>query len=90
MYEILYSDEVVKDDLPKLGEPWKSKIQKAIESKLMTHPEIYGKPLRSSLKNYYKLRVGDYRVVFRIEEQKVKVFVIQHQSVVYSIASKRL
>lgn len=90
MYEILYSDEVVKDDLPKLGEPWKSKIQKAIESKLMTHPEIYGKPLRRSLKNYYKLRVGDYRVVFRIEEQKVKVFVIQHQSVVYSIASKRL
>jgi mRNA interferase RelE/StbE len=90
MYEILYSDEVVKEDLPKLGEPWKTKIQKAIESKLMTHPEIYGKHLRGSLKNYYKLRGGDYRVVFRIEEQKVKIFVIQHRSVVYSIASKRL
>ena len=90
MYEVFYSDEVVNEDLPKIGEPWKTKIRKAIESKLMTHPEIYGKPLRRSLKNYRKLRVGDYRVVFRIEEQKIKIFVIQHRSVVYSIASKRL
>jgi mRNA interferase RelE/StbE len=86
MYEILYSDEVIKEDLPKIGEPWKSKIKKAIELKLMVRPEVYGKPLRRSLKNYRKLRVGDYRVIFRIEEQKVKIFVIQHRSVVYSIA----
>lgn len=90
MYEVLYSDEVVKEDIPKLGEPWQSKIEKAIKSKLMTRPEIYGIPLRRSLKNYRKLRVGDYRVIFRIEEKKVKVFVIKHRSVVYSVASKRL
>ncbi len=90
MYEILYSDEVVKEDIPKLGKPWKSKIEKAIESKLMTRPEVYGKPLRRSLKNYQKLRVGDYRVIFRIEERTVKIFVIKHRSVVYSVASKRL
>lgn len=90
MYEVLYSEEVVKEDLPRLGEPWKSKIEKAVKSKLMTSPEIYGKPLRRSLKNYRKLRVGVYRVVFRIEQQTVKVFVIQHRSVVYSTASKQL
>ena len=90
MYQILYSEEVVKEDLPKIGESWKGKIRKAVKSKLVTNPEIYGKPLRRSLKNYRKLRVGDYRVVFRIEEQTVKVFVIQHRSVVYSTASKRL
>ena len=90
MFEILYSDEVVKEDLPKIGQTWKDKIQKAIESKLVTRPEIYGKPLKRSLKGYRKLRVGDYRVVLRIEEKIVKVFVIQHRSVVYSIATKRL
>jgi mRNA interferase RelE/StbE len=90
MYEVFYSDEVIKEDLPKIGEPWKSKIRKAIESKLMTRPEVYGKPLRRSLKNYRKLRVGDYRVVFRIDERNVKLFVVQHRSVVYSISSKRL
>lgn len=90
MYEVLYSEEVIKEDLPKLGEPSKSKIKKAIESKLMTRPDVYGKPLRRSLRNYRKLRVGDYRIVFRVEEQKVKIFVIQHRSIVYVLASKRL
>lgn len=90
MYNVLYSDEVVKEDLPKISEPWKSNIQKAIESKLMTRPEVFGKPLRRSLKNYQKLRVGDYRIVFRIEDQTVKIFIINHRSVVYSVASKRL
>ena len=90
MYEVLYSDEVISEDLSKISATWKSKIQKAIESKLMTHPEKYGKPLRRSLKNYRKLRVGEYRVIFRIEEQEIKVFAIRHRSVVYSISSKRL
>ena len=90
MYEILYSDEVVNEDLPDILEPWKSEIRKAIESKLMARPEVYSRPLRRSLKGYRKLRVGDYRIVLRIEDKAVKVFVIQHRSVVYEIASKRL
>ena len=90
MYEILYSDEVVNEDLPDILEPWKSEIRKAIESKLMTRPEVYTRPLRRSLKGYRKLRVGDYRIVLRIEDKAVKVFVIQHRSVVYETASKRL
>jgi mRNA interferase RelE/StbE len=90
MYEILYSDAVVNEDLPNILEPWKSGIRKAIESKLMTRPEVYSRPLRRSLKGYRKLRVGDYRIVLRIEEKAVKVFVIQHRSVVYETAPNRL
>ena len=90
MYEILYSEEVIKENLPKIGEPWKTNIQNAIESKLMTRPDIYGKPLRRSLKNYRKLRVGDYRVIFRIEDNLVKIFVVHHRSIVYQTASKRI
>jgi mRNA-degrading endonuclease RelE of RelBE toxin-antitoxin system len=61
MYQILYSDEVVNEDLPDI-----------------------------SLKGYRKLKVGDYRIVLRIEGEVVKVFVIQHRSVVYVTAPKRL
>jgi mRNA interferase RelE/StbE len=89
MFEILYHDEVVKRDIPKIGVGWQKKIRIAIETKLMTQPEVYGKPLRRSLKGYRKLRVGDYRVIFRIEGQRVKIFVIQHRSKVYSGVSKR-
>ncbi len=90
MFKILYHEEVVKKDIPKLGAERKAKIGAAIETKLTTRPEVYGKPLRPSLKHYRKLRVGDYRVIFRIENQQVKIFVIQHRSRVYSSAAKRV
>ena len=90
MYEILYSDEVVNEDLPSILEPWKSEIRKTIEAKLMTRPEVYSRPLRRSLKGYRKMRVGDYRIVLRIEDNVVNVFVIQHRSVVYETAPKRI
>lgn len=90
MYRILYSDLVVNKDIPDILEPWKSEIRNAIESKLMTRPEVYSKPLRRSLKGYRKLKVGDYRIVLRIEDEMVKIFVIQHRSVVYNTAAKRV
>ena len=90
MYEVLYSEAVVNEDLPNILEPWKSEIKKAIEAKLMLRPEVYSRPLRRSLKGYRKLRVGDFKIVLRIEDKVVKVFVIQHRSVVYETAPKRL
>ena len=90
MYEVLYADEVVEYDLPNIPEPRKTEIKKAIESKLTNRPEVYTRPLRRSLKGYRKLRVGDYRIVLRIEENTVKIFIIQHRSTVYTTAPKRV
>ncbi len=90
MYEIVYADGVVKEDLPSILEPWKSEIKHAIETKLATRPEVYSRPLRRSLKGYRKLRVGGYRIVLRIEDDKVKIFVIQHRSIVYTTAPDRI
>lgn len=90
MYEIIYADQVVKEDLPTILEPWKSEIKHAIEAKLTTRPEVYSRPFHRSLKGYRKLRVGDYRIVLRIEEDKVKIFVIQHRSTVYTTAPDRI
>ncbi len=90
MYKILYVDTVVNNDLPSILESWRGDIRKVIETKLMTHPEVYSRPLRRSLKGYRKLRVGDYRIIFRIEENTVKIFVIQHRSTVYTTAPMRL
>ncbi len=89
-FEILYHELVIKKDIPCLSPEWKKKIKRAIEKKLAFHPEIYGKPLRKSLKGYRKLRAGDYRVIFGIEENTVKIFIIQHRSVVYRMIQKRI
>lgn len=82
-YEIEYHESVVKKDIPKLGVSIKDRIKKSIEEKLLVAPEKFGKPLRKSLKNNRKLRVGDYRVIFRIEKKKVKIFKIGHRSIAY-------
>ncbi len=89
-YEIFYVDKVVKDDIPKISGLYKNRIKNAIETKLVIEPDLYGKPLRKSLKSYFKLRVGDYRIIFRIENMKVKIFAIAHRRVVYEIISGRI
>lgn len=88
-FEIIYHKMVAKEDIPRLAPIWRAKIQAAIEKKLSTYPDLYGKPLRRSLKGYRKLRVGDYRVVFRIAGLKVLILTILHQSVVYNEMSER-
>lgn len=82
-YDIQYHEAVIKHDIPKLSTTVQHNIKVAIEGKLTNFPEYFGKPLRRSLKGYRKLRVGDFRIIFRIEERMVKIFVIQHRSAVY-------
>lgn len=90
VFEIFYERTVVENDIPLLAPAWRNKIKSAIEEKLTSHPEVYGKPLRQSLKGYRKLRVGDYRIVFRIADTRVIIFAILHRSVVYTEANNRL
>jgi hypothetical protein len=39
-------------------------------------PETYGKPLRGALAGYYRLRVGGYRVVYTVINDRVCVVVL--------------
>lgn len=89
-FDILYHEDVIKEDIPKLDETIRKRLKKAIEEKLSRQPDIFGKPLRRSIKGYRKLRVGDYRVIFRIEKEKIKIFIIQHRSTVYKNINKRI
>jgi len=51
----------------------------------MTHPEVYGRPLRHTLRGYWKLRVGDYRVVFKIKGAEVHILAIVHRKETYRV-----
>ena len=83
MYSVSYLDSVVKIDIPKLPKKMGSMIKTAIEERLMVDPVGFGKPLRYSLKGHRRLRVGDYRVVYRIEKKTVVVIAIKHRKDVY-------
>jgi mRNA interferase RelE/StbE len=84
-YQVEYLEPVVKDDIPSLPKIIKATIKRAIEERLMTDPIGFGKPLRYSLKGHRRLRVGDYRVVYRIKPEKhlVIIVAIKHRKEVY-------
>ena len=82
-YKIEYHELVVREDISSLSKEWKIRIKESIENKLTTHPEIYGKPLRYSLRGYRKLRVGNYRIVFRVQKNVVKIFAIKNRENIY-------
>lgn len=65
-------------------------VSKAIEKRLQTEPEKYGKPLRGSLKGHWKLRAGDERVVFKFSKKEILILGIFHRKVIYTDISKRI
>ena len=68
---------VVKEDLKEIDPPQVRKIIKAIEQRLGSQPKEYGEPLSGAFRHYWKLRVGDYRVIYEIVENKILVLVVK-------------
>ena len=82
-FEILYHPDVPDKDLSRLSHDVKRRVRKSIESKLAHAPQEFGEPLRRTLKGYWKLRVGDYRVIYKIQGKEVIVLRIGHRRDVY-------
>ncbi len=85
MYTVEYLDKVTKDDIPALPSTMKKLIKKAIEERLIIDPIGFGKPLRYALRGHRRLRVGDYRIVYRIEQELLTVVIvaIKHRKDIY-------
>lgn len=83
-YKIEYDAEV-EEKLKAFVKPVRDRILKAIETKLTVDPVAFGKPLRHTLKGYRRLRVGDYRVIYKIIDDRLVVFIIEidHRKDVY-------
>ena len=88
-FNILYHPDVKKSDVPLIDKRNRARIQTAIEKRLALHPEVYGTPLRRTLKGYWKVRVGDYRVVYRISGKDIIILGIIHRKDVYKRVQKR-
>jgi mRNA interferase RelE/StbE len=89
-FELRYHPDVRDVDIPQLNETLKKRIKKAIEERLSISPHQYGEPLRKTLKGYWKLRVGDYRVVYKVERNEVWIFAIINRKDVYKKIIKRI
>ncbi|KKW35764.1 hypothetical protein A2852_00510 [Candidatus Adlerbacteria bacterium RIFCSPHIGHO2_01_FULL_54_23] len=89
-YSITLHLAVISKDIPRLDTFWRHTIRDAIREKLKTKPELYGKPLRQTLKSCRTLRIGDYRVVFKIQDITVYIVGIVHRRAKYEGIEKRI
>ncbi|MBI5414289.1 type II toxin-antitoxin system mRNA interferase toxin, RelE/StbE family [Candidatus Peregrinibacteria bacterium] len=93
-YKIIFDDLVWKEDFRKIDTSDRKKIFLEISKKLPTHPHEFGKHLSGNLSGYKSLRIGEFRIVYRIYEAKIEVLVVKigfrRNMEVYIEVAKRL
>lgn len=89
-YHLFYHPDIRKQDLPYIPQNIKDRIKRAIEQRLSTEPAKYDEPLKRGLQGYRKLRVGDYRIIYRINKEKIAILKIGHRKEVYNKIYLRL
>jgi len=80
-------DERAQRDLSKVDKPIAKRIRRFLEDRIAPSddPRAYGKPLRYGLSGTWSYRVGDYRILCKIEDDNLIVLVVEigHRSSVY-------
>jgi mRNA interferase RelE/StbE len=89
-YTILYHHDIPGEDLPGIPDNIRKRIKYAIETRLSSDPDKYGAPLKRGLQGYRKLRVGDYRVIYKVKNYNIIVLKIGHRKDVYDKTKKRM
>jgi mRNA interferase RelE/StbE len=86
-YKINYLGAVIRKHIPSLSSDAKILIKRAIEERLTVDPIGFGKPLRYSLKGHRRLRISNYRIVYRIEPEirTVIIVAIKHRKDIYEL-----
>lgn len=84
-FKIVYLACVIHDDIPSLPKTMQDRIRVAIDNRLSSSPKSYGKPLQRELKGLYRLRVGDYRIIYEIDlpNNRVIISAIKNRRYVY-------
>jgi mRNA interferase RelE/StbE len=86
VWQVIY-DENAKKQLSKLDRKAQSDILRYMRERIATdeNPYRFGKALRSDLKGLWRYRVHDYRIICKIEDEKLLVLVVDldHRRDVY-------
>lgn len=77
MWQIKIHRLVLEEDLKRITAFQQKLILKNIKKKLSLDPQAYGKPLSGEFVGLWRLRIEDYRVIYRILKAQVVVLVIK-------------
>ena len=85
MYEVEFTSEA-ESDLARLSKTIAQRILKKIHWLAENFEDVAPEPLTGEWKGLYKLRVGDYRVLYtfsQVERRVIIVHLIKHRREVY-------
>ncbi len=84
MYKIKLLDNAVKD-LKKLDKPIAKRVVAKLNWLAANIEDTQLESLSGNLSDFYKLRVGDYRILFEIHKpiELIIVHIIEHRSAIY-------
>ncbi len=85
----------IQNDFRRLGRTEARKIEHVIKSRIKNgEPDKIGKPLSGELKGYRRLRTGQTRIVYRVDNGRIEVLIIavgiRRDDEVYEQAQKRV
>ena len=77
-YKVIIRQKAEKQ-LNKLDDSMKLKIMRYIKQNLNNtdNPKKFGKALRYNLKGFWRYRVENYRIIVKIEEDKLVILIVQ-------------
>jgi len=83
LYTLQIDDKVIKD-LRKIDKTWQKRILSKMKTTLTSNPHS-GKKLVGNLSPFWRIRVGDYRIIYDIQDEivTVEVIKIKHRKEVY-------
>ncbi|MDD5231419.1 MAG: type II toxin-antitoxin system RelE/ParE family toxin [Candidatus Marinimicrobia bacterium] len=86
MYSVIFLEEATKE-LSQIDPIWQKRILNKIKI-LSADPKILAnniKKLKGKYQEYYRLRIGDYRVIYSQENDRLLIVIIRigHRSEIY-------
>lgn len=82
MVKVIISPEAERE-VGRMTRPIQMRFFEVLE-RLQRWPAVSGaKPLRRELKGHFRIRTGDYRIVFRLEGRTIEIVRIDHRKDVY-------
>ena len=75
IWQIEFTPIAVKQ-LKKIGPENGRRITKFLQEKVCKNPRLHGKALKGALREFWRYRVGDFRVLARVEESRLIVLVV--------------
>lgn len=85
-YSVVYEKKAIKS-LSKIDKGQQKIIISWIEKNLVNtdNPKKHGKALKGNLNEYWRYRVGDYRIIADINDSEIKILIfnISHRKDIY-------